>query len=72
MREKLLKFVCFAVATVPWAIFVACCVHFGVFKVLRAVFAAFLVLAFAIVAILVIRGCGLELYERIFERGDAE
>lgn len=72
MRQKLLLLACFVVSALPWVAFVACCVHFGTFEVLMTLLRAVLALVFVAVAVLVTRGCALELYERLFEQREEQ
>ena len=65
MRKKLLLFACFVVSVLPWAGFVALCMYFGIANVLLALLKLVLGVIFGIIAVLVIRGCTLELYEHV-------
>ena len=72
MRQKLLLLACFLVSALPWVAFVVCCVHFGTFEVLMTLLRAIFALLFVAVAVLVTRGCALELYERLFEQKEGQ
>lgn len=66
--EKAKKVLCMAIATVPWAILVVLMAIFGVVNVLVTIVALFGAISVLSVVILFVRACGLELYERVFER----
>ena len=65
MRKKLLLLACFVVSVLPWAGLVTLCVYFGIANVLLALLKLILGVVFGIIAVLVIRGCTLELYEHV-------
>ena len=68
----MLLFACFLVSSMPWVVFLACCVRFGLFDVLKVMLMLVLGLVFVAVAVLVTRGCALELYERLFEQKEGQ
>lgn len=70
--EKAKKVLCMAIATVPWAILVVLMAIFGVMKVVGVISLILIVIPVLSVVILFVRACGLELYERVFERNGHE
>lgn len=69
-REALLKAACMAVASVPFVAVVVCCVMFGIIRTISAVLIVAAVLVGCLIVVAFIRACGLELYERLFMKGD--
>lgn len=70
-KEFMLKALCIAISAIPWAVLVVLTVLFGLDAVLFGIWTAvkaIFALCVIVIVVLFVRACGLELYERAFER----